>query len=514
MCKGEWKMKRGIFAFVTSLFLITSGVPGVIAAENKAASNPLQDDSIYYIMVDRFNNGETNNDKDVNVNNPNSYQGGDFQGIMEELDYIKEMGFTTILLTPIFDNAAGGYHGYWVNDFYQTEEHFGSIKTFKKLVEEAHKRDIKVMVDFVISHVGPNHPWLKDPEKENWFVTETKVSSNDNHVNYLNQDNPAVKEYLIDAAKWWINETDIDGYELLSYVPVSNQLLSEFTKEVKSTKENFYLLGDFAYNQDELLSFTEMGMDGMADYPYQQELQTVFPEPNHSFASLLDMQGKRSKDVPSALLMTNFMDNPNTIRLTHEIVKRNEHPGPRWKLALTYLFTTPGIPVMFYGSEIALDGGEAPDNHRMMNFRTDKELVDYITKISEIHSKFPSLSKGTMDVLYEKDGFAVYKRTYEEETTVIAINNTTETQTVPITAEQLKPNKELRGVLNGDLVKDKNNEYRLTIDRDESEIYVLSPKSDIQYSYIIAISAVLIAFFVYLYLVIKKSRAINNQKRS
>src|SRR6478735_4725973 len=108
-----------------------------------------QDETVYFLMVDRFNNSDQTNDNGVDINDPNGRHGGDFQGIINQLDYIKDMGFTAISLTPIFANEDGGYHGYWVNDFYKTDEHFGSNDLFNKLVDEAHKRDMKVILDFV-----------------------------------------------------------------------------------------------------------------------------------------------------------------------------------------------------------------------------------------------------------------------------------------------------------------------------------------------------------------------------
>ncbi len=116
------------------------------------------------------------------------------------------MGFTAIWLTPIFDNQPVGYHGYWITDFYKTEEHFGSIETFKKLVEEAHKRDMKVILDFVVNHVGPEHPWVNDPDKADWFH-EKQTMNFDNEESLqnawlydlpdLNTENPEVKNYLL-----------------------------------------------------------------------------------------------------------------------------------------------------------------------------------------------------------------------------------------------------------------------------------------------------------------------------
>ena len=141
-----------------------------------------------------------------------------------------------------------------------------------------------------------------------------------------------------------------------------------------------------------------------------------------------------------------------------------------------------------------------------MNFRTDKELTDYMTKLGEVRSQYPSLTRGTIDVLFEKNGMAVYKRVYENETAVIAINNTMETQTVTIPVAELADEKELRGMLNGDMVRSNDKQYRITIDRDLSEIYLLSDKSGINISYIIAMAVVWIGFAVFIYLVWKRSK--------
>src|SRR4051812_39509635 len=132
------------------------------------------------------------------------------------------MGFTAISLTSIFDNMEGGYHGYWVTDYYKTDEHFGSIELFKKLVDEVHKRDMKVLLEYVVNPIGANHPWLNDPTKKEWFHPEQQeVNQEKSVLPKLNQENAEVKQYLIDAARWWIEETDIDGYRLHSINEVS-----------------------------------------------------------------------------------------------------------------------------------------------------------------------------------------------------------------------------------------------------------------------------------------------------
>ena len=501
-------MKKRV-CMVLFFLVLFSNTLAVGAAEKE--EHKWQDETVYSLMIDRFNNSDQTNDIGVDINDPNGYHGGDFQGIIDQLDYIKEMGFTAISLTPIFANEDGGYHGYWVNDFYQTDEHFGSNDLFNKLVDEAHKRDMKVILDFVSGDVGPNHPWVNDPTKKDWFREGQKeVNEESITLPKLNHENPEVKQYLIDAAKWWIKESDIDGYLLDSTEDVSTGFWIDFSKEVKSVKKDFILLGEITTDDPvKMASYAETGIDGFVDFPLNEELRKVFPKPDQSFGELFKRLGQNEELGLNSYLMGTFMDNHHTVRFTRDMVENNEHPGPRWKQSLTYLYTTPGIPIVYYGSEIALDGGNSPDNRRQMNFRTDKELIDFMAKLSRVRSQLPSLTRGKMELLYEQDGMAVYKREYQEETSVVAINNTTETQTVAIPAEKLTASadhKELRGMLNGDLVRDKDKQYTMTIDRDESEIYVLSKKSGINLFYLISLGVVLLSFFVFLILVSKRSR--------
>ena len=494
-------MKKALITLILICTLVISSVPAYAATERE--SREWQDETIYSIMVDRFFDANTKNDIDVNTQDPLAYNGGDFQGVMDKLDYLKEMGFTAIRLTSIFDNTDGGYHGYWVNDFYKTDEHFGSLKTFKKLVQEAHKRDMKVIIDFVTNNVSPGHPWVKDSSKRNWFNEQREISDLNNQdeiengwVNGLpdlNQDNPEVKEYLLDAAKWWINETDIDGYSLpeVNYVPES--YWSEFSREVKKEKENFFLLGITAANSTvDLDTYKNAGIDSITDYQYSGNLRNVFAATNQSFSPLNDNKVQKPEMQPL------FFDNEMTTRFTGDIVKNKHFPGARWKTALTYIYSTPGIPVVFYASEIALNGGEIPDNRQPMNFRTEKELIDYITKLGELRNQLPSLTRGSMEMLYEKDGMAVYKRVYQDETAIIAINNTSESQNVTLNNDQIEGGKELRGLLKGDLVRSKDDRYDLIIDRDEAEVYVLAKKSGINLPLIGSLIVVYVLFTIFI----------------
>ncbi len=507
--RGGQVMKKMMLMLIT--FLLFSSLPAHAAV--KKENRLWQDESVYSIMVDRFNNGDLKNDVDVNAQDPLMYNGGDFQGIIDKLDYIHEMGFTTIRLTPIFDNVKNGYHGYWVNDFYKTDEHFGSLKTFQKLVNEAHKRKMLVIVDFITNNTAASHPWVNDSSKQNWFHPKQDINdwSNPQQLENgwvdglpdLNQDNPEVKKYLIDAAKWWINKTDVDGYSLpeVNHVPVS--FWHDFSNAVKKVKKNFFLIGvPSEQSAIDLNEYQGAGIDSLFDYDYSNQLRKAFATTNQSF-NTLDSSASNGKNSGK---MATFLDNEDSLRFTNDIVDKRQFPGSRWKTALTYLYTTPGIPIVYYGSEIALIGGEIPDNRRQMNFRTEKELIDYITKLSELRNKLPSVTRGTMEMLYDKDGMVVYKRIYNEETSVIAINNSTKSQKVILTYKQLAGDKELRGLLAGDLVRSRNHQYILIIDRDNSEIYVLADKSGIKVSYIVSLIAVIILAVIFLFLIIKRGK--------
>jgi len=463
-----------------------------------------QDESIYFLMIDRFSNGNFQNDFHVDVKDAKSYHGGDFKGVIEKLDYIKDMGFTTVMLSPIFDNEESGYHGYWIRDFYNTEEHFGTLDELKLLVKEAHKRNIKIILDFVVNNVGPNHPWLNDAEKKDWFhEEETWIDG----LPVLNQENPEVKDYLIDVAKWWINETNIDGYYLnaINYVPKS--FLFEFANEVKEIKNDFYLLGGVKSNDEKVISpFKDSGIDGFMNYPLMERVRPSFAEVDKPLNTLLTIENEMNSAYRDPYVMGNLMDNNQTVRFTRDAITKNQHPGPRWKLALSHLYTIPGIPIVYYGSEIALDGGLGAENYGQMDFRTDKELIDYITTLGELRNTLPSLTRGTFEILSEKNGMIVYKRNYKEETTVVAINNSSESHTVTISADQLEDDMELRGLLDGDLVRSDEGKYQLFMDREKAEIYALAPKTGLNIPYLAAMGIVYALFITFIVLLWKRSK--------
>lgn len=511
-------MKKRMRMLILLPFLLFYALP--VGATEKE-DRKWQDESIYFLMIDRFSNGDFNNDYFVDVKEPDSYHGGDFQGVINKLDYIKNMGFTTIWLSPIFDNEEFGYHGFWIQDYYSTEEHFGTMDDFKFLVNEAHKRDMKVMIDFVVNNVGPNHPWLTDPAKKDWFHEPKEVENTSSKEELetewidglpdLNQENPEVSNYLIDAAKWWIDETNIDGYHLNSINYVPNSFLSKFADEIKGVKDDFLLLGEVETNDAKQIAlYKDTGIDGFINYPLMEMVRPIFSEVDMPMNNLLKEEVKLNSAYQNPYVMGNLMDNDQTVRFTRDAITKNQHPGPRWKLALTHLYTIPGIPIVYYGSEIALDGGKGVDNHGQMDFRTDKELIDYMTKLGELRNTLPALTRGTYEILAEENGLIVYKRTYKDETIVIAINNSSESLTVTLSADELEDEKELRGLLAGDLVRSEDGKYTIFMDREKAEIYALAPKTGLNIPYLAAMGIVYAMFITFIFLLWKRSKRQSN----
>ena len=483
-------MKRAIGLFLVP-FLLLGGLQ-VSALEKE--ERLWQDETIYYILVDRFLNGNENNDYEVDLQNFDAYYGGDFSGIINKLDYLKDMGFTTIALSSIFDNGGQSYRGDQVVDFYETEKHFGTIEEFKRLIEEAHNREMKVMLEFVVDSVSTEHEWVQDPTKSGYFQGSSLK---------LNHKNEQLSEELIAAAKWWIEETDIDGYYINHTQEAPSSFWKAFVNEMKETKQDFYILGsdtDGSIGEEE-------SFDGMVDLTLMKELRPAFANIDVNLAEAINATEKGLTQYPNPELNGKALDTINSSRFTRDILKTDLYPGTRWKLALAYSYTTPGIPFVLYGSEIAMDGGDAPDNQKLMGFRADKELIDYVTNLGRLRQELPALTRGSFEVLYQKGGFVVFKRVYESEELLVAINNTSKTQEVTIPMEQLENDKELRGLLVGDIVRQLDSgDYKIVLDREVAEIYALVDNTGLNIGFIVALTLVWFGFALFIFLVMKRSK--------
>lgn len=507
--------KQVIITLVLIPFLLFYGLFFSCAqAAGEKEERSWQDEAIYSIMVDRFNNGDAKNDQDANTTDLQAYNGGDLKGITKRLDYIQDMGFTSIWLTPVVDNEANGYHGYWTKSFYKVEEHFGSMADMKELVKEAHKRDMKVILDFVAGYTGNKHPWLSLEEKQGWYNKKWEKNNQTQTeegplfgLPQLNFENEDVQKFLIDNAKWWIGQTDIDGFHLEGMQSIPKDFWSEFVREVKAVKKEFFFIGDVpASDASNITVYQNMGIDSFLNGSSYKKMTEVFSKtgqsPNELYKDWLSNQGAYLQPYQ----LGSFLDNQNTKRFTRAALEEKQYPPTRLRLALAYLFTSPGIPIMYYGTEIALDGGDPPDNRRLMDFKTDDKFLKYISKLGELRQQLPALRRGTFEMLYDKGGMSVFKRTYREETVIIALNNTEKTQKVHLTQEQLDVNKELRGLMEEDIIRPAKDGYYLVLDRETANVYALAEKTGLNIPFIATLVAINVLFVIFLILARRRRR--------
>ncbi|MEB9943833.1 alpha-amylase [Bacillus cereus] len=398
-----------------------------------------KDEVIYYIMIDRFNNGEPKNDKQLEVGNLEGYQGGDIRGIIKRLDYIKEMGFTTVMLSPLFES--GKYDGLDVRNFKKVNEHFGTDNDVKELVKEVHAKGMKVVFQF--------------PLGEN-------------------------ERQVIDAMKWWIKEVDLDGSYVIHSEKKPRSFWDNAQKDMQVIKKDFRIMTK-------------------EDSEYNEKIVESFSKADVSVKSLYDVSKKEGEFVT-------FLDNQETKRYARIAKENMYYPPSRLKLALTYLLTSPGIPNFYYGTEIALDGGSVPDNRRLMDFKSDEKFMQHIAKLGELRQARPSLRRGTFELLYDKSGMSILKRKYKDEVTLVAINNTKETQKVSLPASVIGEKQELRGLLQDEIIREENGKFYLVLKREESNVYKVKGETGVNWLFISLIVGVNVLFIAFLIAVKRKRR--------
>ncbi|MFD3447313.1 alpha-amylase family glycosyl hydrolase [Microbacteriaceae bacterium 4G12] len=482
--------KRVLILLFIPFFLLN----GMVLRANAQEERDWQDETIYFLLVDRFNDGDTKNDSGINTQDLNAYHGGDLQGVIKRLDYIQKMGFTSIWLTPVVEQKEGSYDGYSPQDFSKMDKHFGSLKDMQQLVEEAHKRKLKVIVDYPVSYMKVA------TLKKDWYVEGGNLLLNYNH--------PEVKKYFIDNAKWWVQQTNIDGFGIPEMYAVPQAFWNDFVHEVKAVKKDFFLIGT---GEQKGASYEQTGMDSFVNVNYQKNMTDVFVKPNQSIAPLYKDWQQNQEGYKNPYALGSSIDNQNTKRFARVVKEENQYPPARLKLALAYMYTSPGIPIMYYGTEIALDGGDVPDNRRLMDFKTDEKFLNYITKLGELRHALPALRRGAFEELYDKEGMTVFKRTYKGEVIVIAINNTTKTQKIHLTNEQLSANKELRGLLEQDFIRPTKDGYDIVLEREKANVYALANKTGLNLPLIFALVGICVSFIIFLILAKRKG---NNMKKT
>ena len=359
------------------------------------------DDVLYLLMPDRFADGDLANDDPpgsvpVNRSAPFAYHGGDLQGVIDRLPYLADLGVTAIWMNPVYDNNDRGndYHGYGATDYYDVEEHFGTVQKMRELVDAAHAVGIKVVQDQVANHCGPDHPWLPVTPTPTWF--NGTVSSHLNNVYDiasvvqqgadparrkatlegwfadflpdLNQKDPEVATYLTQNTLWWIEMTGLDGIRQDTFPYVPRTYWADWMDAIKAEHPNFTVVGEVFDGSPVNVAFFQGGearydgvdskLDTVFDFPLHFRIVSTFAQGDEAFA-LRDVLGADTLYVRPEVLVP-FLGN-------HDLQRFATIAGgdmKRLRLAQTFLLTTRGTPQLYYGDEIGMTGGSDPDNRR------------------------------------------------------------------------------------------------------------------------------------------------------
>lgn len=415
----------------------------------------LQESVVYQIFVDRFCNGDsTTNPKTISkwgsqVTRTSMF-GGDLKGIIQKLDYLKELGINLIYLTPIFKSSSN--HKYNTSDYYDIDPQFGTIDDAKRLVQECHKRNIRIVFDAVFNHSGSDffafQDVLKNQEKskyKDWYIIDNYPVDIDK-VNYytfavdipdmpkFNTENREVNEYLLKVSSYWIREIGIDGWRLDVCDEVSHRFWRLFRKEIKSVNKDAVSIGEIMHEASAFLSGDQL--DSIMNYPFRNAVVDYFAKRIIDVKRFNDiLSNSRSSYMDSICKqMWNIIGSHDTARFLTECDNKIE----RMKLAIVFQFSYIGVPYIYYGDEVGIDGGEEPLSRKCMIWDEDKqnkELRRLYKTMIKIRKENKELVYGSYDTLYVDDNILIFERSYRHNRTIIAINNNYEERTVQIQEE-------------------------------------------------------------------------------
>lgn len=435
----------------------------------------------YQIFPERFANGDSTNDPENTLSwgakdpSPQDFFGGDLKGVLDNLDHLVDLGINGIYFCPIF--KASSNHKYDTIDYFEIDPSFGDKTLFKKLVNECHKRGIKIMLDAVFNHIGDDSPQWQDviqnedqSEYADWFhinkfpVTYTPgknfedatnitydVFDTTPHMPKLNTANPEVKDYLLKVIKYWIEEFDIDAWRF----DVANEIDHEFWRDVRrtcdATKKDFYLLGEIWHSSQSWLNGDQFS--AVMNYAYTDSIKEYFIKNSlttSQFMSNLNNQLMLYRKQTNQVQF-NILDSHDTARIL--TVANNDKDLEKEVLAFTYL--QPGVPCIYYGDEYGMTGGDDPGCRKCMIWDKDqqdtdlynffKQLVDFRKKNSVV------FSEGNMNWDNHQPGVLILSRKINDHSITGIFNIGDQSRNVSINGDVLLKNLSINNSHNVDL---------------------------------------------------------------
>jgi glycosidase len=447
-------------------------------------------DVIYLIMPDRFANGNPDNDSQeimlekADRSNPNGRHGGDIKGVSDHLDYLADLGVTAVWLTPVLENNAQAYsyHGYAITDFYKVDPRHGSNEEYAVMVEKAHTKGLKVIMDMVFNHYGTGHWWTNDLPMHDWVnewpeftrsnyrggtisdpyaadADRNQMSKGwfDGHMADLNATNPFVETYLIQNSIWWVEYAGLDGIRQDTYPYSDKNAMSNWMNALNNEYPGFSVVGEVWLNYTPQVAYWQSNtknkdnydskLDYVMDFPLKYAINSAFNEQNGWDKGILRLYESLSLDFvynqPDHIV--NFADNHDCDRIFSALGEDKQ----KMKMAMTFLLTVRGLPQLYYGSEVLSTGFEHQGHGFIRNdfqggwqgdqtnaFTADgrtadqNEVFNHIRTLLNFRKENKVMQNGKLKHYLPQDGVYVLFRYNDNESVMVILNNNKEEKTI------------------------------------------------------------------------------------
>jgi glycosidase len=439
-------------------------------------------DVIYLFMPDRFANGDPSNDsvkgmkEGVNRKDPSGRHGGDIQGIIDHMDYFSRLGITALWITPLIENnqKRTSYHGYAMTDFYKVDPRFGTNEDYRQLVQKANEQGIKVIMDFVFNHCGSEHWWISDMPARDWIndypdyhITNHRRTVNmDSHASEydrermrngwfvpsmpdLNQKNPFLAEYLIQNSIWWVEYLGLQGIRMDTYPYNDKYFMARWCRELLDEYPHFTMVGEEWSENPAIVSYWQRGQvnkDGyqgnlpsLMDFPLQTALSKALTEKEDWGSGWVKLYEAIACDFlyPDPKNLVVIADNHDMNRFYMQLGMDSS----LYRLGITYLLTTRGIPQLYYGSEILMTHTEGnTDSYRRKDFpggwqgdpvnaftgkgltKKEREMQAFFTTLLNWRKNNPVIHTGRLIHFAPANGIYVYFRVSENNKVMVVLN--------------------------------------------------------------------------------------------
>ena len=443
-------------------------------------------DVVYLIMSDRFVDGDESNNSTKNTRekadkkNVNGRFGGDIQGIINSFDHISKLGCTAIWPTPMLgdDEAAWSYHGYACSDYYHIDPRYGTNEQYAQMVQQAHQKGLKILMDMVPNHCGAAHWWMKDLPYRNWINQFPQFTNTNNcfTANYdinasqfdrqlsnrgwfdtpmpdMNLENPDLLKYFQQWAIWWVEYADLDGLRVDTYPYIEKQPGADWLAAIRKEYPNLNIVGEcwtrpapaVAYWQSGVKNFDgfDSNLPTVMDFPTEEAIRQALENDGSGWGNgLTRVYDALTMDYMYADVnkLLTFLGNHDMARIT-DVVKDKDLR--RVKLAYVLLATMRGIPQVLYGDEYAMTSANKEDvnNHSYLRapLPQGKEVTDEMQDMFDFQSKLlnwrkeePAIHWGkTMHFLARDNTYAFFRYT-ENEAVFVFANAAEEPREVPV----------------------------------------------------------------------------------